>query len=722
MNELEASSRELLEDDKVIDTIVGLFHGDRGLKKARLSIINNSNDEDIDKLSNLEYSSYIKNPVLHELLRGRDNKLSDLDRSIPDHLLWKISQKMSEAPNLWKTSWARKSLFDIIKEKPEDINVNFEKLCFHYKIIRDQRVCVSVEEYSRPHNWSYYIWWLIARRPEMLRLLPKLPGYTATSIASMEWKLLPSLRPDILSEFKSSIEVYKASNPLPKPDEPATVQREYIHNAMMNLRTSLSGSFSEWLVPYYNENLELAETHLDNFQNKILNNYNATVIKSNEAQSYSIFDSFPTLFCRDIDRTSVKKKGNLNMVLTHQIPHLNTSDCTLQNQVYNNVFVEEYNNVSLSIAPPSCKVDIYVGMQVQFVFDLNTLGTRNKDIRADIDFIHLEKSNTMMNDNNILEMQSNIEDMKLSTNILKTKQKDINTNIDIPKGEYGYILDKGTILETEKDSKTVAYSKNSKLADTETIESLEMNEIKVANDRSENQINLVWMSGVITEYSEVTGEICITSSDQKYQIKTLINCFVPPSIPVVDIRFGWWRFPPNESSDRDLVPGSVVCILKEISSQEILDAVVISKYDSNETSVKVYLFQSKEIATISPSQIVFRLAYDIHPTSGVYISDSTVDLSSWFWCIPRSLSSDHPKSPKGRWIIWLVSFMLDLVTKDPMLCYCIQQDLVFNRGFLWDPLPITCFTEATLPKYTSETDVILHDVDSILDMPLNLLI
>ncbi|EEA06763.1 uncharacterized protein CMU_014390 [Cryptosporidium muris RN66] len=705
MNELEASSRELLEDEKVIDTIVDLFHGDRCLKKARLSKINNSNDDDIDKSSNSECSSYIRNPILHELLRGRDNKSSDLDRSIPDHLLWKISQKVSEAPNLWRTLWARKSLFDIIKGRPEDINVHFEKLCFHYKTIRDQRVCVSVEEYSPPHNWSYYIWWLIARRPEMLRLLPKLPGYTATSIASMEWKLLPSLRPDILSEFKSSIEVYKASNPLPKSDEPAMVQREYIHNAMMNLRTSLSGSFSEWLVPYYSENVELAETHLDNFQNKILNNYNA-VIKSNEAQSYSIFDSFPTSFCRDIDRTFVKKKGNLNMVLTHQIPHLNTSDCTLQNQVYNNVFVEEYSNVSLSIAPPSCKVDIYVGMQVQFVFD----------------FIHLEKSNSIMNDNNISGIQNNIEYMKLSTNILETEQRDINTNIDIPKDKYGYILDKDTTLETEQNNKTVDYPKNSKLADTETIESLETDVIKVANDKFKNQINLVWMNGIITEYSEVTGEICITSSDQKYQIKTLINCFVPPSIPVVDIRVGWWRFPPNESSDRDLVPGSVVCILKEISSQKMLDAVVISKYDSNETSVNVYLFQSKEIATISPSQIVFRLAYDIHPTSGIYISDSTVDLSSWFWCIPRPLSSDHPKSPKGRWIIWLVSFMLDLVTKDPMLCYCIQQDLVFNRGFLWDPLPITCFTEATLSKYTSETDVILHDVDSILDMPLNLLI
>ncbi|KAF7455919.1 hypothetical protein HWI79_3566 [Cryptosporidium felis] len=549
---------------------------------------------------------YLNNPLFHELLRGKENKLNDLDRQLPIHLLARSAQNRSNAPELWKKLWAERSISDVITSSNNGEKSKLEKI-FISCITEDEGIATS-EQYFPVSDWSYYIWWLFSRKPEISKISPKLPGHVVTAIASMEWKLLPIIRPDILNDFISSVNSYKLSNPPPCFSNKNRSQKDYFRQLMKDLRSGLQDNFSEWLLPY----LRSKKIQVESFGNNS-NRGNSSQYKGSEAIKDAMpVESISNLVCRDIDRSQAKKKGHANLVPTHLFPHINSSDCSLQNQLYQNVYIEEYSNTIWSIINPPPKIEIKVGTLVQF-----------------------------------------------------------------------------------------------------------------AHSPKESMDEVYWINGEIESISSDSGEIILKSRsfmelEEPISISTSLLNFLPPSIPTFEVKKKWWRLLPAEPTSKDFAKGSVI-VYRSGNSNLLSDGVITEVSVDNSDKIKIRRLFDGECEEITREDILNRVPYDIHPFDEKY--DINSPLSSWTWCIPRQFQGDNGKGVKGKFLLWLVSAEINMINDDPLLCVSIQPDIPFNYGYIWGPLPITCFIDIRNSNIgDSEHSWNLQDVDSILDTPLNLLV
>ncbi|OII74987.1 uncharacterized protein cubi_03097 [Cryptosporidium ubiquitum] len=606
MNNNDNLNIQVCEDGDVLsDILVALENGD---------IRNSNNQKEVLKTNNRNKyvnrsAPYLSNPFFHELMRGKENKLSDLDREIPTHLLARIAQKRESAPELWKKLWSEKKISDVIRNFGEEEISTMEKI-FVSCVVGEETTIVSPEKYFSVSDWSYYIWWLFSRRPEISKISPKLPGHVVTAVASMEWRLLPKVRPDILSAFISKVNTYKSSNPLPKANDKSIAQRDYFKKIMNELRSGLENNFSEWLLPF----LRSKKIQIEGFGQNSTKTGSSNSIKGSELIKESMpVEKIPKLICRDIDRSLVKKKGHANLVPTHLFPHFNSSDCCLQNQIYQNVYIEEYSNLSWSVLNTLPKIDIKVGIRVQFVYK--------------------------------------------------------------PEG----FIDE-----------------------------------------------LYWINGEIESISAETGEIILKSSSSKedsasVSISTSLLNFLPPSIPTFEIKKDWWRLLLPESTSNDISKGSIVVYKSNGSEQKLLDGVLVEINNDDTGRIIVKRLFDGKCEEIDTEAILNRIPYDIHPFDGKYDKESS--LSSWTWCIPRPFQGENSKGSKGKLLLWFVSGEINMINDDPLLCVSIQPDIPFNHGYIWGPLPITCFIDVKTPIGGNiEQGCSFQDIDSILDTPLSLLV
>ncbi|KAH8739714.1 hypothetical protein FG386_001421 [Cryptosporidium ryanae] len=556
---------------------------------------------------------YLNNPLLHELCRGKENKLNDLNKSVPAHLLAKISSKYDVAPFLWKKLWTERRIFDVMSNSRDMERLRADSVLVSC-ISKDFDHNISSEKYSPISDWSYYIWWLFSRRLELSKLSPKLPGHIMTAIASMEWKLLPSTRPDVLSEFISNVDAYKLKNPPPDQIERSEIQKKYFEQYMNDLRSGLQDTLSDWLLPY----LRSKKIKIESFGkvHNIKNNAGSTRGSADVIKEDMPVENIPSLICRDIDRSQVRKKGHANLVPTHLFPHSNSSDCCLQNQVYQNVFVEEYSSVNWSLVSSLPKIDIKEDVQVQFTFRLNG--------------------------------------------------------------------------ESEP---------------------------------------LHWVTGKIDSISSETGEVIIVSdfsleNGKPIKKTTTLNNFLPPSIPTFELKEDWWRLLPLNFTEKDSVPGSVVVYKSKNSENFLLDGVIVKTNYNGEDSVKVRRISDGVLEEVKCEKITHRIFFDIHPIRGDYDAPDN-PLSTWTWCIPRPFQGENSKGIKGRLLLWFVSAEIEMIRSDSLLCVSIQPDIPFNYGYIWGPLPITCFIDVQNVNPAvdgGENNAISHEIESILDTPLCLLV
>lgn len=554
---------------------------------------------------------YLSNPFFHELMRGRENKLGDLDREIPAHLLARIAQRKGAAPELWRRLWAERRVSEVVRSTCEE-RVPLAERVFISCVAGEGTAIACPEQYSPVSDWSHYIWWLFSRRPELSKISPKLPGHVLTSIASIEWRLLPAVRPDILSVFVSRVKRYKSSNPPPRGDERVSVRREYFRRLMRDLRSGLENNFSEWLLPF----LRSKKIQIEGFcQNSAASGGSSGSTRGSEIIKEPMpVETIPMLVCRDVDRSLAKKKGHANLVPTHLFPHANSSDCCLQSQVYQNVYIEEYSGVSWSLVSRLPKIEIKTGVRVQFVH-----GQEQSD-------------------------------------------------------------------------------------------------------------ELFWVDGEIESISNETGEILLRSrlppsggEDPAASVSTSLLGLLPPSIPTLELRRGWWRLLPPEMTSEDLHKGSVVVYRSEASGLGLRDGVLVETPTDCGAGLRVRALADDRREEVDLTDVRNRLPFDIHPFDGDY---GTADpLSSWSWCIPRPFQGESSKGSKGKFLLWLVSGEINMISEDPLLCVSIQPDIPFNHGYIWGPLPITCFTDVKTPGCEhTEQGCSLQDVDSILDTPLSLLV
>lgn len=597
---------KVCEDGDVLEDILVALENDK-----IVSSINNKEVANTIKREKYVNKSvpYMSNPFFHELMRGKENKLSDLDREIPAHLLARIAQKRESAPELWKKLWTEKRISDVIKNCGEEEIPTMEKI-FVSCIVGEETTIVSPEQYSSVSDWSYYIWWLFSRRPEISKISPKLPGHVVTAVASMEWRLLPKVRPDILNLFISKVNTYKSSNPPPKANDKGITQRDYFRKLMKELRSGLENNFSEWLLPF----LRSKKIQIEGFGQSSTKHGNSNSIKGSELIKESMpVENIPKLICRDIDRSLVKKKGHANLAPTHLFPHFNSSDCCLQNQIYQNVYVEEYSNLAWSMLNTLPKIDFKIGIRVQFVYN--------------------------------------------------------------PEG---------------------------------------------LNDE------LYWINGEIESISTETGEIILKSISSMegitpVSISTSLLNFLPPSIPTFEVKKDWWRLIPTESTNSDFSKGSVVVYKSGGSDMKLLDGVLVDVVGENTKRIKIKRLIDGKCEEVSSDAVLNRIPYDIHPFDGKYDTESS--LSSWTWCIPRHFQGENSKGSKGKLLLWFVSGEINMISDDPLLCVSIQPDIPFNHGYIWGPLPITCFIDVINPNGGNlEQGYNFQDIDSILDTPLSLLV
>lgn len=597
-------------------------YGDEDVLSRILFFIENGEDCDKPSFGESNQSSkrvksyrsvpYLSNPLFHELCRGRENKLSDLNKSIPAHLLASVSRKHEVAPPLWRKLWTERRILDVISNSRDKDRARRDGVLVSC-ISKDLDHNFSPEKYSSVSDWSYYIWWLFSRRMELSKLSPKLPGHIMTAIASMEWKLLPSTRQDILTEFVSNVDAYKSKNPPPDQTERSVVQREYFRQYMRDVRSGLQDTLSDWLLPYLRSKKIKIES-LGKMCN-VKNNASSTRGSSDVIKEDMPLDNIPNLICRDIDRSQVRKKGHANLVPTHLFPHSNSSDCCLQNQVYQNVFVEEYSSVNWSLVSPFLKLDIKKDVKVQFAFKSGGEGE-----------------------------------------------------------------------------------------------------------------NLKWITGKIDSISPETGEVVIVSENNEHVEKTALNSFLPPSVPTLVLEEGWWRLLPPDFTEKDSSPGSVVVYKSANSGSDdlLLDGVIVKAdaREEGEGSIKVRRILDGTLEDVKREEILYRLPYDIHPTRGKYDALDN-PLSAWIWCIPRPFQGENSKGIKGRLLLWFVSAEIEMIKNDSLLCVSIQPDIPFNYGYIWGPLPITCFIDVqnSNPAVNlASGNASSQDIESILDTPLYLLV
>ncbi|KAJ1613804.1 hypothetical protein OJ253_59 [Cryptosporidium canis] len=592
------------DGDVLIDILAALNNGSTKYTSSQKGMVQKDKSKYVYRST-----PYLNNPFFHELMRGKENKLSDLDREIPAHVLARIAQKNGTAPEIWKRLWAERRISDVIKGSGESEVPTMEKI-FISCVSGEETTIVSPEDYSSVSDWSYYIWWLFSRRPEISKISPKIPGHILTSIASIEWKLLPTVRPDILNIFISKVNRYKSSNPPPKANEKSTTRREYFNNIMKELRSGLENNFSEWLLPF----LRSKKIQIEGFCPDSTKSGNLNSLKGSELIKESMpVENIPMLVCRDVDRSLAKKKGHANLVPTHLFPHTNSSDCCLQNQVYQNVYIEEYSNVAWSLVNTLPKIDIKVGIRVQFVY--------------------------------------------------------------------------GTDCEAEK---------------------------------------LFWVDGEVESISDETGEIILKSrssdeAETPVSISTSLLNFLPPSIPTFEVQKNWWRLFPTESTNDDIYKGSILVYRSSGSDQMLLDGVLVDVASDANSKIGVRRLIDGKYEQVDRTAFLNRIPFDIHPIDGKYDTESP--LSLWNWCIPRPFHGESSKGSKGKLLLWLVSGEINMISDDSLLCVSIQPDIPFNHGYIWGPLPITCFIDVKAPNGGNvDNGYNLQDIDSILDTPLSLLV
>ncbi|KAH7648440.1 hypothetical protein FG379_000364 [Cryptosporidium bovis] len=608
MYEHECIDNSVYKDRDILNNILFFIENGEDCNKSHSGV----NTQSVQNNKPYRSVPYLSNPLFHELCRGRENKLNDLNRSVPTHLLGKISSKYESAPFLWKKLWTERRILDVVGGSRDTDRLRTDSILVSC-ISKDFDHSISSEKYSPISDWSYYIWWLFSRRQELSKLSPKLPGHIMTAIASMEWKLLPSTRPDILSEFISNVDAYKLENPPPDQIERSEVQKRYFRQYMDDLRSGLQNTLSDWLLPY----LRSKKIKIESFgrMHNIKNNTGSTRGSADVIKEDMPVENIPTLICRDIDRSQVRKKGHANLVPTHLFPHNNSSDCCLQSQIYQNVFVEEYSSVNWSLVSSLPKIDIKKGLRVQFTFRL-----------SDEDkFLH-------------------------------------------------------------------------------------------------------WVTGKIDSLSSETGEVTIVSdfnfeNGEPIKKVTMLNNFLPPSIPTFELKEGWWRLLPLDFTEKDSVPGSIVVYESQNSENFLLDGVVVKKIVDGGDSIKVRRISDGVLEEVKREKILNRVSFDIHPVKGDY---DAIDnpLSTWIWCIPRPFQGENSKGIKGRLLLWFVSAEIEMVKNDSLLCVSIQPDIPFNYGYIWGPLPITCFIDVQNVGHTmsgGEGDTVSQEIESILDTPLCLL-
>ena len=205
-------------------------------------------------------------------------------------------------------------------------------------------------------------------------------------------------------------------------------------------------------------------------------------------------------------------------------------------------------------------------------------------------------------------------------------------------------------------------------------------------------------------------------------ISTSLDNFLPPSIPSFHLKEKWWRLLPTDIVIKDITPGSVVVYKSKEFNEKLLDGVIISDNNvENNTIVRIRRFFDGICEEIEYADIINRIPYDIHPNDKKYDIDNS--FSTWIWCIPRPFQGEGSKNLKGKLLLWFISAEINMIKDDPLLCVSIQQDIPFNYGYIWGPLPITCFIDVHNSNIgVNGNSFNIQDINAVLDTPLSLLV